>query len=300
MAFINKKDFMVVSTIPKSESRAYFECDDLIAPAISLLNKKGYRTRFCCSGHPFPHLDSDIVDDISLIDDTFFRVVRKKQIRRNVEKQLKKYDREDLIDSESDLYIVSYTVDHNSFYVSFERIHEFETSLPEIFYSNYCEVSHQYGIQYNYMDEQCTNFDEFERVSRIYEVNKIFYEWVCGLRTLSKEEIENVARYKYNDIKKSPNEFYIEMGNVRYTVDILDNVFFDSGKPVLENVAYIDMDYFYVYRGEVADMSQLTDSEPGLYKLSVSETGDIYNMISPPKTDADKKRYNVSAHIHKI
>lgn len=29
-----------------------FEVDDLIAPAISILNKKGYRTAFCCSGHP--------------------------------------------------------------------------------------------------------------------------------------------------------------------------------------------------------------------------------------------------------
>ena len=28
-----------------------FEVDDLIAPAVSILNKKGYRTAFCCSGH---------------------------------------------------------------------------------------------------------------------------------------------------------------------------------------------------------------------------------------------------------
>jgi hypothetical protein len=28
-----------------------FEVDDLIAPAISLLNKRGYVTAWCCSGH---------------------------------------------------------------------------------------------------------------------------------------------------------------------------------------------------------------------------------------------------------
>ena len=28
-----------------------FECDELIAPVISILNRKGYKTQFCCSGH---------------------------------------------------------------------------------------------------------------------------------------------------------------------------------------------------------------------------------------------------------
>lgn len=30
----------------------YAEIDELIAPAIQVLNQKGYATRFCCSGHP--------------------------------------------------------------------------------------------------------------------------------------------------------------------------------------------------------------------------------------------------------
>lgn len=34
-----------------SPSDNCFEVDDLIAPAISTLNQKGYRTAFCCSGH---------------------------------------------------------------------------------------------------------------------------------------------------------------------------------------------------------------------------------------------------------
>jgi len=31
-----------------------FECDELLAPTISLLNKKGYKTLYCCSGHIKP------------------------------------------------------------------------------------------------------------------------------------------------------------------------------------------------------------------------------------------------------
>jgi hypothetical protein len=29
-----------------------FHCDEWIAPTISLLNSKGYKTGYCCSGHP--------------------------------------------------------------------------------------------------------------------------------------------------------------------------------------------------------------------------------------------------------
>ena len=32
-------------------SGSCFEVDDFIAPAISILNQKGYLTAFCCSGH---------------------------------------------------------------------------------------------------------------------------------------------------------------------------------------------------------------------------------------------------------
>ena len=30
-----------------------FECDDIIAPAIRILNQKGYFTQGCCAGHPY-------------------------------------------------------------------------------------------------------------------------------------------------------------------------------------------------------------------------------------------------------
>lgn len=34
-----------------------FYCDEWIAPTISLLNKKGYFTEYCCSGHPVLYLN---------------------------------------------------------------------------------------------------------------------------------------------------------------------------------------------------------------------------------------------------
>lgn len=45
----------------------YFEVDDNIAEAISLLNKKGYTTKNCCEGHLF--LEEFVVGSDETIDD---------------------------------------------------------------------------------------------------------------------------------------------------------------------------------------------------------------------------------------
>ena len=58
MAFIDSKTFKPHAeiTVPEVEARS-FECDDLIAPVISILNQKGYETNFCCAGHPYPNYE---------------------------------------------------------------------------------------------------------------------------------------------------------------------------------------------------------------------------------------------------
>ena len=58
MAHIDTKTFKPYSeiTVPEVEHRS-FECDDLIAPVISILNQKGYKTNFCCAGHPYPNYE---------------------------------------------------------------------------------------------------------------------------------------------------------------------------------------------------------------------------------------------------
>ena len=56
MAIINKSTFEIYELDDRDNENDYFECDELIAPVISLLNKKGYATRNCCCGHAFDEI----------------------------------------------------------------------------------------------------------------------------------------------------------------------------------------------------------------------------------------------------
>jgi len=58
MAYMHKETFEILqhSNID-GYLDDYFEVDDLIALPIQVLNRKGYRTLFCCCGHPFEGVD---------------------------------------------------------------------------------------------------------------------------------------------------------------------------------------------------------------------------------------------------
>jgi len=54
MAYMNLETYDIFNMISNNvEKDKFVEIDELIAPIISLLNKKGYKTKFCCSGHPY-------------------------------------------------------------------------------------------------------------------------------------------------------------------------------------------------------------------------------------------------------
>ena len=58
MVYIHKETFDIIqwSNIPNLLDDEYFEVDDFIALPIQELNRKGYTTKYSCTGHPFKGL----------------------------------------------------------------------------------------------------------------------------------------------------------------------------------------------------------------------------------------------------
>ena len=173
MAYINKNDFSIVGYIDNYIlADDYFECDDLIAPAISLLNKKGYKTEFCCSGHPFAVIDSCALAEYPSDEQ------KEKMNLMSINPSKDSKDIPDWVDKEEFPYFVSYLIPYPDcgFYVSFKEIYKF-SDLPEDAY-----IDEDNGGIYWRIEEKATN--DFAMVTRIYEFNKAFYEWVEKLPSL--------------------------------------------------------------------------------------------------------------------
>lgn len=65
MAFMHSKTFDIInSSNIDGYLDDYFEIDDYIAKPIQILNLKGYKTEFCCSGHPY-----DTVNELTMEND---------------------------------------------------------------------------------------------------------------------------------------------------------------------------------------------------------------------------------------
>ena len=173
MAFINKNDFSIVGYVDNYIlADDYFECDDLIAPAISLLNKKGYRTEFCCSGHPYSVIDSCALAEYpsdELKKETNFLDIRSTKDSEDIP---------DWVDNNGYQYFVSYYNPYPDcgFYVTFDEIYEF-IDLPGDAY-----IDEENGGIYWRIVEESTN--DFAMVTKVYEFNKVFYEWVEKLPSL--------------------------------------------------------------------------------------------------------------------
>lgn len=74
MVYLSTTDWIISANISdqykenlrKYDHDRYIECDDLIAPIISILNQKGYTTRKCCQGRYFDSRFYQDKDNISI------------------------------------------------------------------------------------------------------------------------------------------------------------------------------------------------------------------------------------------
>lgn len=184
MAFINKNDFSIVHLIQDKQSEDnYFECDELIAPAISLLNKKGYKTTFCCSGHPFGHICCAIMEE-----DPSEQIPEELLIRSessNCVFDEWKESGAEFSTEEFPYHAVYREILASNLYVAFKGVYEFPDFPKDMNIKHF--VDYQWSTIYHNFNEFHEASDTFEGVTRVYEINKAFYEWVEQLPDLKEK-----------------------------------------------------------------------------------------------------------------
>lgn len=155
MAYIEKTTFEIYQQQTTEEC---FECDDIIAPVIRVLNLKGYKTTFCCSGHPFMDQNEFIAinqtpEELQEFIDGIYEI---KEISRD---ELDSLYPVDDIPLDAKIYCVKFRNSTNRIdsYIAFEEGYlpdilpdgwEEEDSCIRIFFDN------QYDTEYDFFEEQ--------------------------------------------------------------------------------------------------------------------------------------------------
>lgn len=156
MSLIHKKSFDILNDCEEGKGDDYFEVDENIALIISLLNKKGYKTTFSCSGHAFANINefrAENKEDFECL--LFFDL----QDIRYENGRYKAFDRDN----------AKYC------YIKFKEYYSFP-ALPEGFAydkENKC-------IEKEYASES----DTYGLIQEIVDSMKALYEWVMGLEAL--------------------------------------------------------------------------------------------------------------------
>lgn len=146
----------------------------MLAPVIQLLNEKGYRTTYCCSGHLF----SDIYTDM----------IYKEDLDSIIENEINILYQENSTTSQTKIavpYHITYEADINkSLYVSFKydigKFLFYNIALPSGFKWDTIKIDYdedvQFSIRYYYKENEFFAFKKEQ-----LEIIRRLYNWVKDL-----------------------------------------------------------------------------------------------------------------------
>lgn len=160
MAFINKHTFEITHKMPSFYSDwegTFFEVDELIAPAVSKLNNRGYRTISSCSGHVFPEFKSFSIGG----------GIKKKRIN-NFEP----------LTNCAELSGLPYVLSIDNCYIIFKKVYEFK-SIPEGFYHQTLKTNNS---KHSVLYARFNSADgSFEKVREIVNAMETLYLWASKI-----------------------------------------------------------------------------------------------------------------------
>ena len=137
--YINNNTYEIINNV--------FEVDDLMGETISILNKKGYHTLYCCSGHVKDH-----------------RLYEKYHLHKDELDGIYDYH---IINEEDDYVDVLIPYQNTFLYIMFDKIYDFK--LPKDFRWVDEQTIYSYEISY-YEDNKKRNSNDIQK--EIESVNK--------------------------------------------------------------------------------------------------------------------------------
>ena len=146
--YINNNTYEIINNV--------FEVDDLMGETISILNKKGYHTLYCCSGH---------VKD--------YRLYEKYHLHKDELDGIYDYY---IINEEDDYVDVLIPYQNTFLYIMFDKIYDFK--LPKDFRWVDEQTIYSYEISY-YEDNKKRNSNDIQK--EIESVNKELLYWTLSL-----------------------------------------------------------------------------------------------------------------------
>jgi len=154
--YINKNTFEIIDDI--------FEVDEDIAETISVLNKKGYHTLYCCSGH---NRDPRLYEKyhIKKTDDCNYN---------NVDSYV--------VDEKDDSYNLLKAYTYTGIYIMFDKDYKF-SNLPNAFYKDDNNTIRSNKINY-YNGNKRKNGNDIDK--EIRNLNNDLLDWAKSLPNLNK------------------------------------------------------------------------------------------------------------------
>lgn len=149
IALIHKNTFDIVGCCEEGQEDEYFEVDENIALVISNLNKKGYKTTFCCSGYAFKDIFEMSAHNKKIFDQMMIPGLK-------------------VIGRDGERYVAIAAQNVRNCYIMFENDYDFK-NLPEGF--SYIADEKRIGRDF------CCETDTYELIFEIVESMKALYEW---------------------------------------------------------------------------------------------------------------------------